>query len=206
MICLPSTPDHRDLTGKLNEPEKPASASQVFRDVTAWLVPSLVAGLPGILITACLRFDYHVSLFKRPFDTHVLLKIASKSDVARVEANRKDGIGETGVFVPTLSELPSFRLVYFPAAVVLWAAAYLSVLYAGLFLAPKGTPAFVDNSKYAGWACILGWPLMYAGLSALAYYRGEWDIFWSYQESAAIQRDAVKEVGEEGDTLLESVA
>lgn len=208
MICLPSIPDRRDPSEKQDTDGTPGPASEIFADITAWLVPSIVAGLPGILIAACLRFDYHVSRIKRPFDTPVPLRVAFKSRVADSDAKLKDVIGETGVYVPTVSELPSFPLVYFPATLALWAVTYLSVLYAGVFFAPSSTSLFADNSKYAGWAAIVGWPLMYAGLAGLAYYRGEWELFWSYEESGTIQRDTGREVGEsgEGDALLGRMA
>jgi len=93
----------------------------------SWMIPALYSVVPGLIITTCYRFDYHLHVTAEP---DVDQEISSKLQLVPSFVGRRNRVFGTGVALPSESQIPSFRKRYYYTAMQAWQMSNIIIILA----------------------------------------------------------------------------
>ncbi|KAF8586846.1 hypothetical protein K439DRAFT_1659431 [Ramaria rubella] len=152
----------------------PSGPIETLRIQKQWIFASLLAFIPGYLITTALRLDYQRHLNSYPesneFSFHTVLAPEPK------EGHRQE-LGD-GVLIPE-ENLPAFSKVYYATTLLTWSFVWITFICISPFL-PFEKP--LTAMQFSSIVLFIELPIMCFSLMAVAAVRGEWSLLWSYSE------------------------
>jgi len=146
------------------------------------IVPAIWAAGPGILIAACLRFDYHQHLQKTASteSTFIVERVQSPSEFL-----------SQGTLLPI--KAPSgFSKIYYKTTLISWLAVQVGIM--ALYTFMDLPPSMTEAGTFELLSIFLEIPVLVVAVLACALLRREGRQMWTYREVWSVKVPKVTDV------------